>query len=225
MDCKESKLRIADSGAGVAVSALLNLPSVVRGSLVMAHGAGAGMQHPFMVETAEALCSNEISVLRYNFPYMEKGRKGVDSPVMAVKTVAVALQTAVRRGLSQPLCAGGKSYGGRMTSLAVSKGLLPEVAGLCFFGFPLHAVGKPSADRAAHLSGIHIPMLFIQGSRDNLADVNLMRALVKKLGKIATLHVVEGADHSFRVAGSPQAQAAVVSEICEVAASWIKKLG
>jgi predicted alpha/beta-hydrolase family hydrolase len=188
---------------------------------VVAHGAGAGMMHPFMAAVADGLAGRRIATLRYQFPYMEQGGKRPDSPKLAQATVRAAIAEAIRLLPDLPLIAGGKSFGGRMTSQAQAASPLPGVRGLAFLGFPLHASGKPSDERAAHLFKIEIPMLFQQGTRDALADVELMRALVRKLGTRATLVLLEGADHSWHVpARSGRKDADMMAEALDALAAW-----
>ena len=176
-----------DVDAEKRVTGLLLAPPDPRGCYVLAHGAGAGMTHPFMAAVADGLNRRGIATLRFQFPYMEQGGKKPDAPRLAQTTVRAAVAEASRLLPDLPLIAGGKSFGGRMTSQAQAASPLPGVRGLAFLGFPLHASGRPSDERAAHLCEIEIPMLFLQGSRDALAGVELMRALVRKLGKRATL--------------------------------------
>ncbi len=191
------RLRI-ETGGG-SVSALLLCPKSPHACFVFAHGAGAGMTHPFMERFANGLCERGIASLRYQFPYMEKGSKRPDSPAVAHATVRAAIAVAATSLPRLPLIAGGKSFGGRMTSQAQAMAPLPGVRGLAFVGFPLHASGKPSTERAEHLDRIDVPMLFLQGSRDTLAEIALIKTVVKRLGPLATLHLVDGADHSFHV--------------------------
>lgn len=164
---------------------------------VFAHGAGAGMSHPFMTNLSKALTKLRIGTLRYNFPYLDKGKKMPDPPAIAERTVGKAIETAAELFPNVPLLAGGKSFGGRMTSQLLSKTESPPVKGIVFAGFPLHAPGKPGTDRAAHLSDISIPMLFLQGTRDALAQIGLIEEVTADLPS-ATLHKFEGADHSFK---------------------------
>ncbi|HEY9486957.1 MAG TPA: alpha/beta family hydrolase [Chryseosolibacter sp.] len=164
---------------------------------VFAHGAGAGMSHPFMVNLSKALTRLRIGTLRYNFPYLEKGKKRPDPPAIAERTVSKAIEIAAELFPNVPLLAGGKSFGGRMTSQLLSKMESPPVKGIVFAGFPLHAAGKPGTDRAAHLADISIPMLFLQGTRDALAQIELIEKVTADLPS-ATLHKFEGADHSFK---------------------------
>jgi uncharacterized protein len=194
---KKEKLSIVVSGSIGAISAeVMSVPDMSF-LFVFAHGAGAGMNHPFMVNLAEALCQLKIGSLRYNFPYMERGGKRPDPPAIAEKAVTRAIEAAREQFPSLPLLVGGKSFGGRMSSQALSKTGNPQAAAMIFTGFPLHAPGKPSTDRAAHLALIDIPMLFLQGTRDTLANIDLIEDVCNRLPK-ATLKRFEGADHSFK---------------------------
>jgi predicted alpha/beta-hydrolase family hydrolase len=185
---------------GIAtISALLQRPPDARACYVFAHGAGAGMTHPFMTAVADQLEKRGIATLRFQFPYMERGSKRPDSPRAAHAAVRAAVAEACRLAPSLPLIAGGKSFGGRMTSQAQAAVPLRGVRGLAFLGFPLHAAGEPSDERAAHLFDVHVPMLFLQGSKDALADLALLTPVVERLGARAALHVVHGAGHSFPV--------------------------
>lgn len=207
------------------VSGLLIAPKDARACYVLAHGAGAGMTHPFMAAVAEGLAERGIATLRYQFPYMERGSKRPDTPKLAQATVRAAVAEAARRMPDAPLFAGGKSFGGRMTSQAQAAEPMPGVRGLIFLGFPLHPAGKPSDERAAHLSEVKVPMLFLQGSRDDLAHLDLLRPLVKRLGRAATLQVFEDADHSFHVpARSGRKGAEVLVDLLDKAANWIAGL-
>ena len=209
-----------ETGKAGAVSALLLRPDAARACFVFAHGAGAGMTHSFMEAFAEGLCRHSIASLRFQFPYMEKGSKRPDPPAIAQAAVRAAVAEARRHCPDLPLIAGGKSFGGRMTSQAQAAAPLEEVRGLAFLGFPLHPSGKPSSDRAAHLAKVHIPMLFLQGTRDSLAETDLIESVVKGLSS-ATLHLVDGADHSFHVlARSGRKDSEVLGEILDVFASW-----
>lgn len=187
---------------GTAVSALLLRPRQPRSLLVLAHGFGAGMEHPFLSTLAQALADRGIATLRYQFPYMERGSRRPDSVQLLRATVAAATRRGReildRAGGGLPLLAGGKSLGGRMTSQAAAKDLLPPVAGLVFYGFPLHPAGKPAIDRGGHLASVSTPMLFLQGTRDRLADLELFKTVLDPL-EPARLHVVDDADHGFRV--------------------------
>ncbi len=180
------------------VSALLLHPRGARSLLVLGHGAGAGMNHPFLEQISQALARVKVATFRYQFPYMEKGRRAVGSRLSLLSTVRSAVAAAGEVS-DLPLLAGGKSMGGRMTSLAASEEPLPRVQGLVFLGFPLHPFGKPASERAEHLEKVTVPMLFLQGTRDRLADLELLRPVCRRLKDRAVLHVVEGGDHSFRV--------------------------
>jgi uncharacterized protein len=177
------------------VSGLIQKPHQGFACLILAHGAGAGMTHRFMAATAEGLAARDVATLRFQFPYMQSGSRRPDRPALAHATIRAAVTKAAEYGL--PLFAGGKSFGGRMTSQAQSESPLPGVLGLIFLGFPLHPANKPSDNRAAHLAAVHCPMLFVQGTRDALADMSLLTPIVDTLG--ATLHRSENADHSFHV--------------------------
>jgi uncharacterized protein len=203
------------------VSALLLRPEPARAWYVLAHGAGAGMTHKSMEAVAVGLAERGIATLRYQFPYMEKGSKRPDPPPVAHATVRAAVAEAARRCAGLPLIAGGRSFGGRMTSQAQSIAPLPGVRGLAFLGFPLHPAGKPSTDRAKHLAEIQIPMLFLQGTRDALAELQLLEPVVKGLGQTATLHLVKEADHSFHVlARSGRNDREVMAEVLDAFAAW-----
>ncbi len=216
----ETKLTIRVSDAQ-AVSAILIAPPAPMACYVMAHGAGAGMTHPFMAAFAHGLAGRRIATLRYQFPFMETGSRRPDSPAVAQATVRAAVVEAARRLSSTPLFAGGKSFGGRMTSQAQAKEALPDVIGLAFVGFPLHPAGKPSTDRAAHLSDVAIPMLFLQGTRDMLAELALLKTTVDDLGRLATLNIIDGADHSFHVlARSGRSDQQVMNEMLDSFALW-----
>jgi predicted alpha/beta-hydrolase family hydrolase len=222
MTASQAKNLVIEIGSAGQVSALLTRPRDARACFIVAHGAGAGMTHPFMEAIASGLAERAVATLRYQFPYMEKGSKRPDPPAVAHAAVRAAVNEAVRRCPSLPLIAGGKSFGARMTSQAQAKAPLAGVHGLAFLGFPLHPAGKPSIDRAAHLSDVKIPMLFLQGTRDTLTELKLLEPVVKNLGKRATLHVAEGGDHSFHVlARSGRKDADVMREICDATAAWI----
>ena len=215
------KLQVEVEKTG-SVSALLIRPAEARACFVFAHGAGGGMAHPFMETVAQGLSERGVATLRYQFPYMEKGSKRPDSPDVAHAAVRAAVAEAARCCAGLRLIAGGKSFGGRMTSQAQAMSPLPGVDGLAFFGFPLHPAGKPSSDRARHLADIRVPMLFMQGTRDNLAELSLLEPVVKSLGPSAALHRVEGADHSFHVlARSGRNDREVMGEILDAFAGWI----
>ena len=206
------------------VSALLLRPEKARCLLVFAHGAGAGMRHKFMEAISIKLAEYEIATFRYQFPYMERAIKRPDPESVLTATVRSAVTTAKERGGGVPLFACGKSMGGRMTSLAAAKEPLEDVLGLIFFGFPLHAAGKPSVDRGEHLSKVTLPMLFLQGSRDTLADLNLLKPLSSRLGKRAELFVVNGGDHSFHMLkSSGRSDDEVLNELARKVALWTER--
>jgi predicted alpha/beta-hydrolase family hydrolase len=208
------------------VSGLLLLPPKAKALTVLAHGAGAGMRQRFLEATAQGLLKRGIGTLRYQFPYMEKGSKRPDRPPVAFATVRAAVAEAARLAPGLTLVAGGKSFGGRMTSGAEAETHLAGVAGLAFLGFPLHPPGAPADTRAAHLSDVTIPMLFLQGTKDEFAELDLLRPLVARLGTRATLHLVDSADHSFHVpAKSGRKDAGVLDEILDVMAEWVERLG
>ncbi|WP_256805506.1 alpha/beta family hydrolase [Bradyrhizobium sp. Bra64] len=220
---KELKLDIERIGA---VSAIATQPDNARACYVLAHGAGADMQHAFMEKVAAGLADRGIATFRFNFPYMEKKQGRPDQPAVAHAAIRTAVAEAARLCPGLKLVAGGKSFGGRMTSQAQSKAALPGVRGLAFLGFPLHADKKPSAERAEHLAGIAIPMLFLQGTRDGLADLGILKPVIAALGAKATLHEVEGGDHSFAVlkkSGRSNEQA--LTEVLDTLAAWIDGLG
>ena len=214
------QLRFGVEGRG-EVSALLLRPTKARWLLVLAHGAGAGMSHPFMEMLAGELSKVGVATLRYQFPYMEERRRVPDAPGVLTATVAAAVRAAAEAGPSLPLLAGGKSMGGRMTSQAAAQHPLDGVRGLVFFGFPLHPPKLPGTKRADHLTKVTVPMLFLQGTRDTFADLKLIRPVCAKLGPRATLHVMETADHSFHVLkSSGRTDAEVLRELAETTASW-----
>jgi uncharacterized protein len=204
------------------VSGLLQTPRGARACYVMAHGAGAGLAHPFMRAMANVLAGNGIATLRYQFPYMELGSKRPDTPKLAQATVRAAVAEASRLVPDLSLFAGGKSFGGRMTSQAQAASPLSGVRGLVFLGFPLHPAGRPSDERGAHLFDVQIPMLFLQGTRDQLADLQLLQTLVGKLGTRATLKLFQDADHSFHVpARTGRKDSEVMAEMSVALAEWI----
>ena len=224
MAATSQSLKIAVPGAG-EVSALLDLPAEPLACYVFAHGAGAGMVHAFMAAVAEGFVQRGIAVLRFQFPYMEQGSKRTDAPPLAQAAVRAAVQAATARLPGLPLFAGGKSFGGRMTSQAQATEPLPGVRGLVFVGFPLHPAGKPSTQRADHLAGVEVPMLFLQGTRDALAELDLVRQVTTGLRERTTLHVVDGADHAFHVlARSGRNDAQVREEILDAAVAWMRPL-
>jgi predicted alpha/beta-hydrolase family hydrolase len=203
-------------------SALWLAPPGARAALVLAHGAGAGMAHKAMSATANGLAERGVASLRYNFLYMEQGGKRPDPPARAHAAVRAAIAKARDLAPSLPLFAGGRSFGGRMTSQAQAKEALPNVRGLVFFAFPLHPAGKPSDERAAHLSDVTVPMLFLQGENDALATLDLLHPMVGRLGKRATLKLIPDADHSFHVpAKTGRKDADVLNEILDMAAEWM----
>jgi uncharacterized protein len=205
------------------VSGLLQTPGGARACYVMAHGAGAGMAHPFMQAMADALAIHGIATLRYQFPYMEQGSKRPDTPKLAQATVRAAVAEASRLVPELALFAGGKSFGGRMTSQAQAASPLPGVRGLVFLGFPLHPAGKPSDERGEHLFAAQIPMLFMQGTRDQLADLRLLQTLVGKLGARATLRLFQDADHSFHVpASTGRKDSEIKAEMSAAFADWLE---
>ena len=208
--------------AGRQVSGILLAPDQARACYVFAHGAGAGMRHPFMASIANELAARGIATLRYQFPYMEQGSRRPDAPALAHATVRAAVADAKQRLPTCALFAGGKSFGGRMTSQAQASEPLPGVCGLVFLGFPLHPPGKPSDERAAHLADVRIPMFFLQGTRDDLADLSLLRPVVEHLGSYAELATFAEADHSFHVpARSGRKDADVVVGLAGTLAGWI----
>ncbi len=205
-----------------SVSGLLMKPDDATSLLVFAHGAGAGMGHPFMETIALALAERGVATLRYQFPYMEAGRRAPDRSPRLLATVRAAVVVAGQLAGALPVFAGGKSMGGRMTSMAAAEQQLPAVRGLIFFGFPLQGAGKtPSTERGTHLADVEIPMLFLQGTRDRLADLSLLRPLVAEIRPAAALHVVDGADHGFHVLKrSGRTDQDVIDELAEATARW-----
>jgi uncharacterized protein len=183
----------------IAVSAVATVPRAAICCLVFAHGAGAGMNHPYIAAVCDGLAERRIATLRYQFPYMERRSGRPDPPKLCHKTVQCAVSAAHNLLPKVPLFAGGKSFGGRMTSQAQALEALPNVRGLCFFGFPLHTAGQPKTTRADHLSSIKIPMLFLQGARDALAELPLIQGVLRRLSAPVTLKVIDHADHSFHV--------------------------
>jgi predicted alpha/beta-hydrolase family hydrolase len=205
----------------VRISGLLETPARARACYVLAHGAGAGMNHSFMAAVASGLAARHIATLRYQFPYMERGSKRPDPPKLAHAAVRTAVAEAARRLPKLPLIAGGKSFGGRMTSQAQAAAPLPGVRGLAFLGFPLHPAKQPSRDRGKHLFDVQVPMLFLQGTRDALAMLDQLEPLCQELGARASLRLFEGADHSFHVpAKSGHTDAQVMAEMLDTLAAW-----
>ena len=211
-------------GAG-QVSALFTRQENARWLLALAHGAGAGITHPFLENLANELSAAAIATFRYQFPYMEQRRRVPDSPAILTATVVAAVHAAKKAAPDLPLLAGGKSMGGRMTSQAAAQHPLDDAQGIVFFGFPLHPPNRPSTKRADHLTNVSVPMLFLQGTRDTLADLTLLRPICAELGDRATLHIVESADHSFHVLKSAKrTDAQVLRELAETTAGWAGKL-
>ena len=207
------------------VSALLIRPPDAKALYLFAHGAGAGMTHRSMASNAQGLAERGIATLRYQFPYMEKGSKRPDPPRIAHAAVRAAAAEAARVAPDLPLFAGGRSFGGRMTSQAQALEPLPGVRGLVFIGFPLHPAGKPGIERAEHLSGVAVPMLFVSGSRDALAEMDLLKPMAAELGDRASLYVVADADHSLKVpARSGRTSAQAETEALDAIADWVKAL-
>jgi len=203
------------------VNHVLVAPPRSQALLVLAHGAGAGMRHPFLERIAQLLGERGVATYRYEFLYMEKRSGRPDSPVVAEGRVREAVIDAARVAPGLPIFAGGKSFGGRMTSQAQAHEPLPGVHGLAFLGFPLHPPGRPGTSRAEHLSDVRVPTLFLQGTRDEFAGLDLLRPIVKKLGKSATLHIVEGGDHSFKVLQrSGRTEADVMNELADTITAW-----
>jgi predicted alpha/beta-hydrolase family hydrolase len=217
--CRE--LRFVVSEKAGQVTALLRRPRDARCLLVLGHGAGAGMRHAFLEDVSERLAQRAIATLRYQFPYAERGGRRPDPRPVLLASVRAAVSTAAKEAGDLPLLAGGKSMGGRMTSLAASESALPGVRGLVFLGFPLHPAGRPSGERGEHLGDVSAPMLFLQGTRDRLADLTLLRPLCRRLGSRTTLHIVEGGDHSFHVLKrSGRTDDEVQDEIAATLARW-----
>ena len=212
------KIQVGDE----QVSGLLLRPPTAKALYLFAHGAGAGMAHSTMESNAQGLADRGIATLRYQFLYMEKGSKRPDAPKLAHAVVRAAAAEAVRLVPDLPMFAGGRSFGGRMTSQAQADAPIPGIEGLAFVGFPLHPAGKPGIERAEHLARIEVPMLFVSGDRDALAELDLLRPVVAGLGGRATLHLVSHADHSFRVAArSGRTAADAEGEALDAVANWI----
>jgi predicted alpha/beta-hydrolase family hydrolase len=215
---KADTLRVSDT---VSVSTLWECPPKAKACFVMAHGAGAGMHHASMESVATALAGRHIATLRFQFPYMERGSKRPDPPKLCHATVRAAVDLAQQR-TDVPLIAGGRSFGGRMTSQAQAEEPLPLVLGLAFLGFPLHPAKKPSQERAEHLFQTEIPLLFLQGTRDELADLTLLKALVARLGKRATLKLFADANHAFHVpARTGRTDAMVFNDMIDAFVEWV----
>jgi predicted alpha/beta-hydrolase family hydrolase len=212
------RLRVSE---GVEVSALKLMPMPSRALYVLAHGAGAGMRYPFMESIAQRLAAQGIGTLRYQFPYTEQGSRRPDPEPVLLATVRAAVAAGREAANGLPLLAGGKSMGGRMTSRAAAAAPLPGVAGIVFLGFPLHPAGQPGVSRADHLARVDLPMLFLQGTRDTLADLTLLRPVVEQLGERATMRVIEHADHSFHVLKrSGRTDEQVLDELAIEIAEW-----
>jgi predicted alpha/beta-hydrolase family hydrolase len=221
---KTQELKLDSERIG-PVSAILTQPDNARACYVLAHGAGADMRHSFMGKVADGLAERGIATFRFNFPYMEKKQGRPDQPAVAHAAIRAAVEEAARLCPGLKLVAGGKSFGGRMTSQAQSKAALPGIKGLAFLGFPLHADGKPATERAKHLAGIAIPMLFLQGTRDKLADLGTLKPVIEALGPKAKLHEIEGADHSFTVLKkSGRSNEEALAEVLDTLAAWIDEL-
>ncbi|PYO60931.1 MAG: alpha/beta hydrolase [Gemmatimonadetes bacterium] len=219
------ELRFSVGQTSGEVSGLLVRPPDARLLCVLAHGAGAGMRHPFLEAVARALAEQKIATLRYQFPYMEQRARRPDPPAVAAATVRAAVAEAARVAPGLPLIAGGKSFGGRMTSTALAEEPLPGVRGLVFLGFPLHPPGRPADKRAEHLAQVRIPMLFLQGDRDEFADLKLLGPVIKQLGERATLHLVAGGDHSFHVLKrSGRTDGDVMGELVQAMVDWTGRL-
>ena len=219
MDAEAIRIALPD---GMSVSGLWLAPAGATAALVLAHGAGAGMTHRSMAAVADGLAERGVATLRYLFPYMEKGGKRVDPPPVAHAAVRAAAAEARRLAPALPLFAGGRSFGGRMTSQAQAIEAMPGVRGRVFFAFPLHTAGKPSTDRAAHLADVQIPMLFLSGTKDTLAELELLKPVVAGLGARATLALFAEADHAFHVpARTGRKDAEVMAELLDTAAAWM----
>lgn len=220
MEAQEIVIRVANE----RVTGLLLRPTDANALYLFAHGAGAGIRHKAMESNARGLANRGIATLRYQFPYVERGSRRPDPPKVAHAAVRAAAAKALELTPDLPLFAGGRSFGGRMTSQTQAVEPLPEVRGLVFLGFPLHPAGKPGIERAEHLADITIPMLFISGDRDALAELDLLKGVVESLGSRATLHLVEKADHSFKVAAkSGRTRAGAEAEALDALADWIMK--
>jgi predicted alpha/beta-hydrolase family hydrolase len=219
---REAPVKIDLPGGG-RTSAILQRPEGAAACYVFAHGAGAGMGHAFMQAVATGLAERGVATLRFNFQYMEAGKRSPDRPPAAHETIRAAVAAAATACAGLPLFAGGKSFGGRMTSQAQAFAPLPGVRGLVFFGFPLHPAGKPSVTRAAHLSGIDVPMLFLQGTRDNLAELSLLRPVVANLGRESNLLLIDDGDHAFHVRkSSGRTDDQALDEVLDATASWLR---
>lgn len=222
---KKKNFKIKVSGTIGEVSAMLYKPDGAGYALVFAHGAGAPMKSKSMEQIAVGLSEAGIATLRFNFPYIEKGKKVPDTKLVCIATIEAVVNKAAQLMPELPLFAGGKSFGGRMTSTAASEGKIENVKGIIFFGFPLHAPGRPSNDRAEHLYDVKQPMLFIQGTRDALASLDLLKPVIKKIGKKAELFIIQGADHSFHVSKENKMNdSEAVNLICNEVKTWMKSI-
>jgi uncharacterized protein len=216
-----AEIRFPVGAPAQPVSALLVRPASPHFVFVLAHGAGAGMRHPFLESLAQGLAARDVATFRYQFPYMEARSRRPDPPAVAVATVRAAVAAAAGAVPGVPLVAGGKSFGGRMTSTAAAEAPLPGVEGIAFVGFPLHPPGRPGTARADHLDKVGVPMLFLQGTRDEFAELKLLRPVVRRLADRATLHLIEGGDHSFHVLKrSGRNDGNVLDELATVIADW-----
>lgn len=222
MTATDAERLMIDVGGNHRVSGLFDRPNAARVICVLGHGAGAGMEHPSMQSLAAGLAARGIATLRYQFPYMEQRSRRPDPPPLCHATVRAAVAQAARLAPDLPLIAGGRSFGGRMTSQAQAQAPLAGVRGLVFLAFPLHPAGRPGTERAAHLEEVSIPMLFIQGTRDELADPSLLRPVVDRLGPRATLHVLQDADHAFHVpARSGRKDSDVRDDALDAVSAWL----
>ena len=203
---------------------MLVRPHDARLLYVLAHGAGAGMRHHFLAQAADVFAARGIATYRYEFPYMQAGKSRPDPPGVAEAAVRAAVVAAARRAPELPLIAGGKSFGGRMTSQAQAREPLPDVRGLVFLGFPLHAPGRPGTARAEHLASVKVPMLFLQGTHDEFAQLDLLQEVVTKLGDRATLHLIDEGDHSFKVPKrTGKTESDVMNELADTVSEWTAK--
>lgn len=217
----ESTHQFQATGSSGEVSSVLLRPKTARWLYVLGHGAGAGMRHPFLERMTTELAVRDVATFRYQFPYMEAGRRRPDYGPILLATVRSAVSTAMTLAGGLPIVAGGKSMGGRMTSMAAAKEVIPGVRGLAFLGFPLHPAGKPGTERAEHLYEVDLPMLFLQGDRDRLAELDLLRPVCQRLGERADLRIVAGGDHSFQVLKrSGRTEEEVTAELADGVREW-----
>lgn len=225
MSAVRSERLTIEVGPNHCVSALLDLPRAPRAVFVLAHGAGAGMEHPSMQAVASGLARRNVATLRYQFPYMEQKSRRPDPPALCHATVRAAVAAGGRQAPNLPLIAGGRSFGGRMTSQAQAQAPLAGVIGLVFLAFPLHPAGRPGTERATHLQECALPLLFIQGTRDELADLGLLQPVVARLGARATLHLLQDADHSFRVpARTGRNNSDIQEDALDALCTWLDSL-